>query len=357
MLMCKRVISASCRQLGTAGRPFTTAIATRSGDSSDETNGPSSGWYSPRSIEARVSIPRKRPSGVTVPRSTRPPKSEEDAYLEAGAYAYGAAAARTEGAQPLPAAKESAPSDAQPSTGNVRAKRTSKTKRAAASDSASVGGDAAVDPAAPSVALPGLYDMFSRDASAFPVVRVSTGRVPVSSLAAFIRSFQLSAAPAYRGVEGCLSAALWIAGLPADAAPADISTSALTSRAGGAAAAVERARKARETAAEASEVAADSVEVRAVTVWRDAASLDAVIAGSAGADASESLRTYKSAMTALAPYFSEAPTSEVLRQAQGWYAPGLMPSAPAETTGRRSSKAKASNLSDAATVGPELGLR
>lgn len=244
----------------------------------------------------------------------------------------------------------------------AEATRPPRAKRAkAASTAVTSDGTAALTDEQVAVARDGMFDMFSKVAAAFPVIRVSTGRVSVSNLAAFVRSFQLSAAPAYKKLDGCSSSELWIGGVPVDAAPADIATSALTGRAGGAAAAVERARKAKlsvtvQDVAAAPAAEADSVEVRAVTVWRDAASLDAVIAGSSAADPSDELRVYKAAMMTLAPYFTKPPTVEVFRLAHQRSDPIRLPVA-AEAPKRVRAKRKQAVTPDAAPVGPEAGLR
>jgi hypothetical protein len=233
--------------------------------------GPSSGWYSASSIESRLRTKRVRPAGQAAARS-RPPPSEEDFYSAAGAPGYDGAAA---------AARAPAKASAAPPT---------LAAPAPAEPAAATGAAAAPAAAAPS------YDIFSRRASDWPVVRTSAGAVSASSLPAFARAFQLRALPAYAASRGCLSAALWLGEVPLDAAPADVCASALAARAGAA------------RGGGAGAGAAAAVPVTAVTAWASAEALEAATAAP----------PYVDAMATLSQFFLAPPRVTVVRKAAAW---------------------------------------
>jgi len=347
-------ISARCASTATTSRV----------DEEETESVPDSGFYSPRSIEARVSITRKRPAGAIGARS-KPTLSEEDYYLAAGAPGYdgepvATATGGTPAAEPVqpPVAKRGRPK-------RERLEKLAGSEAAATTESRRLGSSDAASP-----------HLFSSDPRAFPVVRVSRGRVPAAHLPAFVRSFQLKAAPAYEQLDGCLGAQLWIGDVPMDASPSDICTSALVGRSAGprVAAASATARRtaaaagsAADSVAEGDDSDAGTVAVSAVTTWRDIAALEAVTGAADGAshatgDAAK-LQAYAAAMATLGPYFRGSPTSELVRQASGGFAVPLPQSSPGRP--RRTAKARAANASapaaatrgDGLAVGEELGLR
>jgi hypothetical protein len=342
-----------------SARCASTATTSRA-DEEETESVPDSGFYSPRSIEARVSITRKRPAGAIGARS-KPTLSEEDYYLAAGAPGYdgepvATATGGTSAAEPVQpaAAKRGRPKQErlEPLAGSDRT-ATPESRRRGSCDAASP-------------------HLFSSDPRAFPVVRVSRGRVSAAHLPAFIRSFQLKAAPAYEQLDGCLGAQLWIGDVPMDASPSDICTSALVGRSAGprvaAASAIARRRaaaagSAADSVAEGDDSDAATVTVSAVTTWRDIAALEAVTVASHATGDAATLQAYAAAMATLGPYFRGTPTSELVRQASGGFAVTL----PQSSSGRprRTAKAKAADASapaaatrgDGVAVGEELGLR
>jgi len=343
---------------------YASTAATPGADEEETESVPDSGFYSPRSIEARVSITRKRPAGAVGARS-KPTLSEEDYYLAAGAPGYdGEPVATTTGGPPAAEIVQ------------TTVAKTGRPKRERLASLAGTEGASTAENHRRGISETASRHLFSSDPRAFPVVRVSRGRVSSAHLPAFIRSFQLKAAPAYEQLDGCLGAQLWIGDVPMDASPSDICTSALVGRSAGprVAAASAMARRRAAAAGSAADSVADgddsdagTVAVTAVTTWRDSAALEAVTGAADGVSHSAGdvakLQAYAAAMATLGPYFRGTPTSELVRQASGGFAVALPQSSPGRP--RRTAKTKAADASAPATatrgdgvaVGEELGLR
>ena len=253
--------------------------------------GPTSGWYSASGIEARLKVRRLRPADAIGAR-TRARPAEEDAYAEAGAPGYdspcsGAAeiSASSASSEPHESVHESQIRTTEPAS-SAPQPHTSQLPLATGSS--------------PS------YDLFSRRALDWPVVRTSSAAVSASSLPAFLRAFQLSVQPFYAAAAGCRSVALWVGEVPADAAPADVCASALVgrARAGMPSLAARRAAQRGGHDNVGGVGGASAVPVTAVTTWTCAAALEEATSSSA----------YAEAMSSLAIFFIAPPSTRVVRE-------------------------------------------
>ena len=325
----------------------------------DSVGDDSGGWYSPRAIEARVRIPRRRPAGSLTTQRQRPGPSEEDFYSSAGAPGYtedrsigdssgAASGAPFQTAQPPTAATQPQPArdvvmdSLEEGTAHSTSHQSFPTVAAAAAEGGqnerialrAQSGSAASSPPTPTPVTsidPATFELFAADPRAFPLVRLSKARVLKSQLPAFIRSFQLRAVPAYRALPGCSGVQLWVGGVPPAASPAEICTAALVGKSAGPLAIVAAKRRRSEgggasrsprsdlLGADGSAEADDdgAVPVTAVYVWNDAAALDSALAPSDAdaAPASAAAAAYAAAMESLRPYFRERPTSQLVRRA------------------------------------------
>lgn len=152
----------------------------------------------------------------------------------------------------------------------------------------------------------------------------------MGNIAAFAKSYQLKAVPAFQSLRGCLSAYLTIEGGPEgiitpDASPAEIMSASFVAR---------------------GDQGADSpaVTVTSTTIWRDFESLQNVTNGNGSSHDDAASSAYVDAMQALAPYFLSVPEVTLSRQV-------------AATATKETRVDSSDSAGDGVGVGPELGLR
>ena len=228
-------------------------------------------WFSAAAVEARLSAPRRRArgagaDGADAPAPARtPPPTDEEAWAAAGAPGYGAGAAALSPARPAWAPR-AAPSPLE-------------------------------------AALGGLADAA---AGRNCLVRVSSGGVARARLAAFVRTYELLALPAYRDSDGCLSARLLVDELEREGADEEPEAeaegeaerrAAATAEGGGAAAASSAPAAAAAAAAPGGSAYGALVPVTSVTEWT---SREALMAA-------QGRREYGEAMRALGEFFAGRP--------------------------------------------------
>lgn len=233
------------------------------------------GWYSPDSVERRLRKTRSRPAGA--PGRTTPPPSEEDFWLAAQAPGY------------------------------------TEDRSTASQQSKSLSGAAArLSAAAAAIADANVW-------APLPVVRISTGKVTLGNLLAFIRTYELLCLPAYKSSEGCLDARLLIADLPAGVSRGSLAQSASGAGRG------------------------SIVTVQSVTRWANTSALETA----------QKQEAYVNAMKQLQTLFQEPPQPFSLNEVASFS--GVSPTAAA--AGAPSAAATASEDGDRQQPGPELGLR